>query len=161
MVSEVDQIEKIMNHKFSADLFIDQKRKISEIMYYHDSKTNNHGSHDITIVINPKSKVKGVKTTPKKSQIGINNNLGLEGPSQSQTTIDLYNYNPKDLIISLEDTDCWDYSTFDYENIDSEEVPMTNSPYWPFSEFESISKDKGVDIRNLILKSTCLFNLSK
>lgn len=162
MVSGVEHTVKIVNYKLSADLFFDQKRKISEIMNYHENKTSDFCNRDTTIVINPKPKLKtGKKSPKKKSQINATNNLVLERHTNSQTTIDLFHYNPKDLIIRLDDIDCWEYSTFDYENVDSEEVPITSSPYWPFSEFESKNKNSGIDIRNLILKSTCLFNLSK
>lgn len=147
MESDSEQIDKILHQNYSADLYMDQKRKISEILHIHDGKQSNH-INESTLVINPKSKQKN-KSTPSKNQVEHSREQSLDD-----------NYNLKDLTLTLDDQEAWEYCTFDYENVDTEDLPVTTSSVSPFSEFKTES-NKSIDIRNTILKSTSLFNLSR
>lgn len=147
METDSEHIEKIVHQNFSADLYMDQKKKISEILHYHDTKNTNQSSSEPALVINPKSKQKS--KTPKKNQISHSKDQSIDD-----------SYNLKDLTLSLDDDEAWEFSTFDYENIDSEDLPITTSPATSYSEFKS-SHENTPDLRNVVLKSTCLFNLSR
>ena len=149
---EIEKIDKIIQHKFSTDIFIDQKRKISELLVIHDSNASKRNTDNLSnnLIINSKS----------KSKFQSNNDNKLQPKS---TQFELSPFKAKDLSIGLWDFDCWEYSSFDYEIIESEDVPIVNTPYWPYEELEKegFNKEKGVEIRNIILKSSCLFNLER
>lgn len=156
MLEEYQEIDKIIHHKYSADLFQDQKRKISELKSLNEHTHN--VKHDKSLVITPNQRSKNKSSGKVCSQ---NKENKEEGEFNTVSKFDPFNYKNKDLILSLEDFESWDYSSYDYEIIDSEDVPIINSPFWPFEELGGYNKENGVDIRNIVLKSVCQFNMSK
>lgn len=132
------KIEKIVHQKYSADLFQDQKRKITEIKNINEQI--DHPDKGLILSTNPNKK-KSKKEDDDGSRIEY--------------------YKNKDLYVSLEDVDSWDYSSFDYEILDGEDIPIINSPFWPFEELGGYNKENGVDIRNIVLKSSTQFNMYK
>ena len=46
-------------------------------------------------------------------------------------------------------------------NRNKEDIPIINSPFWPFEELGGYNKENGVDIRNIVLKSSTQFNMYK
>ncbi len=156
MLEEGGEIDRIVHHKYSTDLFQDQKRKISEL-----KSLNEHShviKHDKSLVITPNHRSKNKSSNKNSSNLKENKE---EGEINTVSKFDPFNYKNKDLVLSLEDFESWDYSSYDYEIIDSEDVPIINSPFWPFEELGGYNKDNGVDIRNIVLKSVCQFNMSK
>lgn len=148
-----EKIEYIVHQKYSTDFFQDQKRKITEIKTINEN--NNLHQNDKSLVVTPSMRSKN-KNIKKEEEIKeINDTLN------SSTKFEPINLKNKDLFLSLENFDSWDYSSFDYEIIDSEDVPIINSPFWPFEELGGYNKDNGVDIRNIVLKSVCQFNMTK
>lgn len=139
MVSNVDKIDKIVHQKYSADLFQDQKRKISEIKIL-----NEQISHpEKALILTPSQQ----KRQSKKEVVEELNKFEI--------------YKNRDLNLTLDDIECWDYSSFDYEILDSEDVPSINSPFWPLEELSGFNKENGIDIRNIILKTVTQFNMHK
>ncbi len=149
MISTEEELQKdnVFHHKYSADIFIDQKRKINELLSIQNNLTKKHSACQSTdnIIVSAKSK--------NKKQ---NNN------QQESSKFELSPFKSKDLTVDLQEIDCWEYSSFDYEIIDSEDVPVLNAPFWPYTELDKQKKEKdGVDLRNIILKTSCLFNLER
>ena len=171
---DVNQIEKIIHNRYSSNLFLDQKRKISELLIYHDNYLNNNNSKSElnynNLVIT--SKVKSNYSKNNLSSLSKDvKNIELENTKEIKTNNNnlnesKYEFTPytksKDLNINLSDLRNWEYSSFDYEIIDSEDFPIINSPFWSFSEImNSEEEEKGVELRNIILKGNNLFNFQK
>jgi len=140
-----EKIDYIVHQKYSADIFQDQKRKITEIKTINENNTITP-NNDKSLVITPNQRSKNNKDAPTTT---------------STSQFEPLNLKNKDLSLNLEDFESWDYSSFDYEIVDSEDLPIINSPFWPFEELGGYNKENGVDIRNIVLKSACQFNMAK
>ena len=63
------------------------------------------------------------------------------------------------LILTLKDTSYWEYASFDYEYLLGEEYPSMYSKWDNFKSIcEEYSSSKGVEFRNLVLKSGLEFD---
>lgn len=150
------EIDLIVHQKYSADLFQDQKRKICEIKSTINDNHLNINSDKAALVITPHQRSKN-----KNKKSGGKDKVTEDTEQATVSQFEPYGLKNKDLCLSLEDFESWDYSSFDYEIIESEDVPIINSPFWPFEELGGYNKDNGVDIRNIVLKSICQFNMAK
>jgi hypothetical protein len=64
------------------------------------------------------------------------------------------------IILTLNDKSFWDYNNFDSEYIDGDEMPIIyNTQNWElFPNLENYSSNKGVELRNVILRSGIKFD---
>lgn len=165
--NEIVEFTYQYDHKYSDFLFQEQKRKISIIKINNENNKDNttNNGNDKTLVYTPvtRSKNKPRNSSEKEPVVSefINHYEDTEKEMQSNGKFEPLNLKNKDLNLTLEDFDSWDYSSFDYEIIESEDVPIINQPFWPFEELEGYNKENGVDIRNIVLKSICQFNMAK
>ena len=63
--------------------------------------------------------------------------------------------------LSLIQSELWDYSLFDYDYLEGEEIPLLRSNWESFPLLENLNKDKGIEIRNMILRSLVYFNMTR
>lgn len=138
------EVNKIVNNQYSSDLFQDQKKKINELKVINEKIQHN----DNNIVINKNSKKSKIKNNSKNED-------------ETVVSYDNLPYKNKDLVITLDQSENWEFSSFDYDIYNCEEVPKITSPFWEYEESDNYSSENGVDIRNIILKSISQFNLMK
>jgi hypothetical protein len=63
------------------------------------------------------------------------------------------------LILTLKDLDYWDYAAFDYEYLYGEEYPSVLSKWGLYNtKCEDFTSSKGIELRNIILKSSIEFD---
>ena len=138
------EVDKIINSQYSSDLFQDQKKKINELKAINEKNQYN----DNNMIINKNTKKPKNKSTNKVD----NDNI---------TTYENLPFRNKDLMITLEQSENWEFSSFDYDIYNCEEIPKITSPFWEYEESDNYNSENGVDIRNIILKSVSQFNLMK
>lgn len=62
------------------------------------------------------------------------------------------------MMLTLSDKNLWDYSAFDTDNIEGEDVPYVGSSWLIYPFLEKYSAAKGVEIRNIALRSGIGYN---
>jgi len=156
----------------SNDIFLIQKRKISEMKTMHESQMKKEAQNSNNLIIKDKDKAKEYSNRLSERK-EVSYKQALEG--------EVSPFNIKELIVNIFDANCWEFSLFDYEIVNSEEIPFVNSGFLPLSELgskeskenynERIEKNSKISInnlgcneiemRNILIKSVCLFNLEK
>lgn len=125
--------------EYSEDIFKNQRKQIEEIMSNSQRKkssTNDKSYQELII--------------PFRQDPNDPNNLKT-----------------KDIYFSLSDTNQWKYSIFDYDIVDSEHIPIISnkiklgSNWLSLKELNYMNKTKHLDIRNILIKCSSIFNMSK
>jgi hypothetical protein len=62
------------------------------------------------------------------------------------------------MMLTLSDKTLWDYSAFDTDNVDGDDVPYIGNSWLVYPFLEKYSAAKGVEIRNIALRSGIGFN---
>jgi hypothetical protein len=62
------------------------------------------------------------------------------------------------IMLTLNDKNLWDYTSFDYDFIDGDEVPTFGNKWEIYPYLEKYTSHKGIELRNIALKSGISFN---
>ena len=63
------------------------------------------------------------------------------------------------LMITLNDKIYWDYTSFDYDYFGGDETPLIDLSWDIYPNLDNYSPSKGIELRNIILRSGITFNL--